>query len=94
MKVVGRKILTEFAERHADVRSQIDTWFWEVEHAIWRKPQDVKDRYASASFLADNRVVFNLKGNKYRMLVRIQLDLQVVRVVKLGTHAEYVTWEL
>ena len=93
MKVVGTKILTEFAERHADVRSQIEAWFSEVEEALWKRPQDIKNRYPNASFLAGNRVVFNLKGNKYRLLVRIQFDLQIVRVVKLGTHAEYLKWE-
>ena len=90
--MVGTKILAEFADLHADVRSQIEAWFSEVEEANWKKPQDIRNRYPNASFLAGNRVVFNLKGNKYRLLVRIQLDLQIVRVVKLGTHAEYSTW--
>ena len=94
MRVVGTKILTEFAERHADVRSQIEAWFSEVEEANWKKPQHIKKRYPNASLLAGNRVVFNLKGNKYRLLVRIQFDLEIVRVVKLGTHAEYRKWEL
>lgn len=92
--MVGRKVLTDFAGRHADVRSQIEAWFTEVEEANWKGPQDIKNRYPNASFLAGNRVVFNLKGNKYRLLVRMQLDLQIVRVVKLGTHAEYLKWEL
>lgn len=91
--MVGRKILTDFADHHADVRSQIKAWFSEVEDADWKNPQDIKNRYRNASFLAGNRVVFNLKGNKYRLLVRIQFDLQIVRVVKLGTHAEYLKWE-
>ena len=94
MKVVGTKLLTDFADRHADVRSQIKAWFSEVEDADWKNPQDIKNRYRNASFLAGNRVVFNLKGNKYRLLVRIQFDLEIVRVVKLGTHAEYRKWEL
>ena len=90
--MVGTKILAEFADLHADVRSQIKAWFSEVEEANWKKPQDIRNRYPNASFLAGKRVVFNLKGNKYRLLVRIQFDLQIVRVVKLGTHAEYSTW--
>ena len=92
--MVGRKLLVHFAGRHADVRSQIEAWFSEVEDADWKAPQDIKNRYPNASFLAGNRVVFNLKGNKYRLLVKIQFDLQIVRVVKLGTHAEYSAWEL
>lgn len=94
MKVVGAKVLTDFADRHADVRSQIKAWFSEVEDADWKNPQDIKNRYPNASLLPGNRVVFNLKGNKYRLLVRIQFDLQIVRVVKLGTHAEYLKWQL
>jgi len=94
LKVVGTKLLTDFADRHADVRSQVQAWFSEVEEADWKKPQDIKSRYPNASLLTGNRVVFNLKGNKYRLLVRIQLNLRIVRVVKLGTHAEYSTWEL
>lgn len=92
--MVARKLLTDFAGRHADVRCQIEAWFSDVEEADWKKPRDIKNRYPNASILAGNRVVFNLKGNKYRLLVRIQFDLQIVRVVKLGTHAEYSTWEL
>jgi mRNA interferase HigB len=94
LKVVGRKVLTDFADHHADVRSQIKAWFAEAEEAIWRTPQDIKNRYPHASILAGNRVVFNLKGKKYRLLVRVQFDFQIVRVVRLGTHAEYTTWEL
>ena len=92
--MVGTKLLKDFADKHADVRSQIDTWYSEVEEANWGTPQHIKDRYPSASILAGNRAVFNLKGNKYRLLVRIQFELQIIRVVKLGTHAEYTTWEL
>jgi mRNA interferase HigB len=94
LKVVGTKILTEFAERHADVRSQIEGWFSEVEDADWKKPQDIKNRYHNASFLAGNRVAFNLKGKRYRLLTKVSYDQQIVFVVKLGTHAEYSTWDL
>ena len=94
MKVVGRKVLTDFADRHADVRSKIEAWFWEAEEANWRVPQDIKARYSSASFFSGNRVVFNLKGKKYRLLTKVSYDRQIVFVVKLGTHAEYSTWHL
>ncbi len=92
--MVGRKVLTDFAGRHADVRSQVEAWFWEAEEANWRSPKDIKARYSSASFFSDNRVVFNLKGKKYRLLAKVSYDQQIVFVVKLGTHAEYSTWDL
>jgi mRNA interferase HigB len=93
MKVVGRKHLDDFATRHADVRSQIDAWRCEVEEAKWASPNDIKARFASASFLADNRVVFNLKGNKYRLDTKVSYKSQVVLIMRIGTHAEYKNWE-
>lgn len=94
MKVVGRGILTDFADRHAEVRTQIEAWYWELEEAEWRTPQELKLRFPSASLLSENRVVFNLKGRKYRLLAKINYEQQTVLVSKLGTHAEYSTWEL
>lgn len=92
MKVVGRKHLDSFARQHADIRTQIDDWLCEVNEAEWQSPNDIKDRYSSASFLADRRVIFNLKGNKYRLDTKISFKNQIVLVVRIGTHAEYSTW--
>jgi mRNA interferase HigB len=94
LKVVGRKALIDFADRHAELRPKIQAWFWEVEEAKWNGPQDIKIRYPSASFLSGNRVVFNLKGRKCRLLATVSYEQQTVYVVKLGTHAEYSTWDL
>ncbi len=60
MKVVGKYLVEEFIQRHADVRTQADIWMSEAKEAQWQTPQDIKARYVSASFLPDNRVVFNL----------------------------------
>lgn len=92
--MVGTRVLKDFADRHADVRPQIEAWFWEAEEANWRVPQDIKARYSSASFFSDNRVVFNLKGRKYRLLAKINYEQQIVLVVNVGTHTEYSTWDL
>lgn len=89
MIVVGREDLAEFAREHAEARSQIQAWLAEVEDSEWKSPGDVKRRYPTASLLAANRVVFNLKGNKYRMLVRISYEIQLVMIQRIGTHAEY-----
>ena len=93
MKLVGCNHLDDFATRHADVRSQIDAWRCEVEEAKWASPNDIKARFANASFLADNRVVFNLKGNKYRLDTKVAYKNQVVLIMRIGTHAEYKNWE-
>lgn len=93
MRLVGLLLLEEFAGRHGDVRPQIDAWVREVEDASWRSPQDIKARYASASFLSDNRVIFNLKGNSYRLEVKVSYESQVVLIKRIGTHAEYSKWK-
>lgn len=92
--MVGRKRLTDFAARHAEVRSQFDAWYWEVEEAEWKEPNDIKLRYPNASFLSGNRVVFNVKGNKYRILVKVSYQLREVLVLRVGTHGEYSKWKL
>ncbi|HEV2494954.1 MAG TPA: type II toxin-antitoxin system HigB family toxin [Terriglobia bacterium] len=94
MIVLGRDVLAQFAEAHADVRPQLQAWLAEAEDSEWQSPAEVKRRYPAASLLAGNRVVFNLKGTKYRMLVQIGYQARVVMVQKIGTHAEYSKWEL
>ena len=94
MKVVGLERLQRFRERHADVRSQVDAWLCEVEDAKWKSPQDIKERYPHASILAENRVIFNLKGNNYRIYTKVNYEHQLVLVVRAGTHAEYSKWKL
>ena len=93
MKVVGREELEKYARKHADIRGQIDAWLAEVEEAEWQTPNDIKRRYAHASFLANRRVIFNLKGNRYRLDTKVSFKSQVVLVVRIGTHEEYSTWK-
>lgn len=77
---------------HANVASVVDAWLAEAKAATWRTPADIKARYANASILANNRVVFNLKGNKYRLDTKIAYQTGVVVVKRIGTHAEYTRW--
>ncbi|RJR28106.1 type II toxin-antitoxin system HigB family toxin [Candidatus Microgenomates bacterium] len=94
MKLVGVKILHDYQKKHADLVSQLDSWVQETKDAMWIKPLDVKKRYASADFLKNNHVVINLKGNKYRLLFRVNYELGIVAVKKIGTHSEYNRWKL
>lgn len=89
MKLAGRELLEEFFLRHAEARGWVTAWLAEVEGAKWMTSHDVKARYASASFLADNRVIFNVRGDKYRLEVAIAYKTSVVHVIWTGTHAEY-----
>lgn len=78
---------------HADLRPQLAAWVSEAKEATWRKSADVKSRFPTASFLRDNIIVFNLRGNKYRLDTKIDYENQILLVRRIGTHAEYSKWE-
>ncbi len=67
----------------------MEAWYYEAEHADWRSPSDIKAKYRSASFLKGNRVVFNIGGNKYCLVVKINYPTRTVFVRFVGTHKEY-----
>jgi len=89
MRILGLPILESFKKDHADSRGQLDAWQMDVEREDWRTPHDIKRRYRSADFLADNRVIFDIKGNSYRLVVKVQYRNGLVLVEWVGTHAEY-----
>jgi len=94
MRLVGKELLGEFAVQHAEIRSSLDAWICEVEEADWSGPADIKARHPSASILSENRVVFNIKGNKYRIETKVSFEIKVVLVKQIGTHSEYSKWKL
>jgi mRNA interferase HigB len=89
MRILGLLLLDDFKKSHADARGPLDAWRCEVEEANWQTSQDIKQRYRSADFLADNRVIFNVKGNTYRLVVKVRYQNGMVIVEWVGTHAEY-----
>lgn len=89
MILTGRDKLTAFQKRHAQARKPIAAWVAEVEQATWRNGHEVKQRFPSADLVGGNRVVFDLKGNSYRLVVVIQYVAGVASVRFIGTHAEY-----
>jgi len=89
MKVVAVGALRDFWRRHPAAEQPLKAWHDEAKHALWSTPQDIRDRYASASFVGHNRVVFNVKGNDYRLVVAIADRFQAVYIKFVGTHAEY-----
>lgn len=89
MQLVNVSILEGLKASHADARWALDAWRSEVEQATWCTPQDIKDRYATASFLGGNRVIFNIKGNSYRLVVKVRFQNGVVMIEWGGAHAEY-----
>lgn len=89
MRIAGRQILEEFCRKHSNARRWIENWLADVESASWGTPSDVKSSYASASFLAGGVVIFNVKGNSYRLETVIAYRVGVVVVNWAGTHTSY-----
>jgi mRNA interferase HigB len=88
MRIVAKRTLREFWELYPEAEDPLLAWYREVEKEDWTKPSQVKDKYRSASFVGD-RVVFNIKGNDYRLVVKINYQYRVVYVRFVGTHKEY-----
>ena len=89
MRGISRKWLNELARRYPDAKPRLDAWFHEAEGADWANPAQLKVQYATASILENGRVVFNVGGNNYRLVVRINYAYRVVYVRFAGTHREY-----
>ncbi|HDL7646078.1 TPA: type II toxin-antitoxin system HigB family toxin [Yersinia enterocolitica] len=94
MDVRGLDKLDAFCKAHNQAKGALDAWHDEVKRSSWKTPQDIKNNFASASFLSNRRVVFNIKGNHYRLVVQVIFVAGVVIVDKVGTHAEYDKWRL
>lgn len=89
MRVIAVSTLKAFWERFPDAEQPLKAWYEEVSKVNWMQPADIKAQYRSASVLKNRRVVFNIKGNDYRLIVAIAYRLQVVYVKFVGTHKEY-----
>lgn len=90
MNVIARRTLVTFWTRHPQAETPLKVWFAESRAADWDGPQDIKERFgANADFLADNRVVFDIGGNKYRLIVRVAYRHKRVLIKFIGTPAEY-----
>lgn len=91
MRIISRAALREFWQqpRHAHAEQALKSWYDEAKQANWRTPQQIKQLYRNASFITNNRVVFNIHGNKYRLIVAINYDFSVSYIRFVGTHNEY-----
>ena len=89
MKVLGKRLLDEFTTKYTDAKIWIDNWVSDVEGSVWKIPQHIKEKYPSASFLSENVVIFNVKGNNYRLEVNVAYKTGIVLVVWVGPHSDY-----
>ncbi len=89
MHIVAVKFLRVFWEKYPDAEQALKSWVDEAKKATWLQPAQIKEQYRSASILKNRRVVFNIKGNDYRLVVSIAYHYQAVYVKFIGTHKEY-----
>ena len=89
MRIISKKTLKEFWEVHEDAEQPLRAWHAKTKQANWKSTEDVKNDYRNASFVANSRVIFNIKGNKYRLVVVINYQYQIIYIRFIGTHKEY-----
>lgn len=89
MRILSRSTLREFWQSHPDAEEALKAWYYEASHARWQSPADIKSVHRNASILRGDRVVFNIKGNKYRLIVTIRYDIGIIFIRFIGTHTEY-----
>ena len=91
MRIISKKTLKDFyaTPSYSDSKSPLEAWHKEVLKLDWNNPNEIKSMYASASILGDEKVVFNIAGNKYRLIVKINYHAKIVFVKFVGTHKQY-----
>ena len=89
VRIIARGTLRDFWQVNADAEQPLKAWFREAEAADWRSPHAVKAQYGNASIMRDSRIVFNIAGNKYRLIVKFNYPYRIGYIRFIGTHAEY-----
>lgn len=89
MRVIAKRTLRSFWKKHKDCEEQLKSWFHEAKGARWNKPSDIISEYPSASILKGNRICFNIKGNTYRLIIKINYQYGIAWIRFIGTHGEY-----
>ena len=89
MRIIAKRTLREFWVQHREAEGPLKAWYHEVNLAMWSKSRDVKARYPKATIVSNERVIFDICNNKYRLVVAINYDFHIVYTRFIGTHAEY-----
>jgi len=89
MRIIARSTIRKFWEAYPDAEQALKAWYDEAFRAEWNSPTHIKSTYRNASIIANNRVVFNIKGNDYRLIVHVRYDIGIIFIRFLGTHKEY-----
>ena len=88
-RIIAKRTIREFWEKHPDSKDYLETWYETVKGANWQNPNEIKEFYAAISILKNSRVVFNIKGNQYRLVAKINYQRQWLFIRFIGTHKEY-----
>ncbi len=88
-RIIAKKTLRDFWEKHSDAEQYLKTWYETTKDSIWRTPNDVKQTYTNASILKGSRIVFNIKGNDYRLVVKFNFKRQWAFIRFVGSHKDY-----
>lgn len=88
-RIIAKKTLRDFWETHADAEQYLKTWYQTAKNSKWNSPNEIKQTFINVSILKDCRVVFNIKGNSYRLIVKFNYERQWALIRFIGTHAEY-----
>lgn len=88
-RIFAKSTLRDFWEKHSDSEQYLKTWYDTVKNSVWNNPNEVKQTYVNASILKSNRIVFNIKGNSYRLIAKFNFEKQWVFIRFIGTHTEY-----
>ena len=89
MRIIARRTLRDYWERYPQAEQPLKAWFREAASANWAGPEDVKRRYRHASILKGNRVIFNIAGNRYRLVMQINYDFRIIYIRFVGSHGDY-----
>ena len=88
-RIFAKSTLKKFWEKHPDSEQYLKTWYDTALNSVWKSPNDIKQTYSTASILKGGRIVFNIKGNTYRMIVKFNFEKQWAFIRFIGTHGEY-----
>jgi mRNA interferase HigB len=88
-RIIAKRTLKEFWEKYPDAEQYLKTWYETAKNSNWKSPNQIKESYANASILKNNRVVFNIKGNSYRLIVKFNFERRWAFIRFIGTHKQY-----
>lgn len=89
MNIVKRQTINLLGNKYPRAKKQLDVWYHEAKSAKWKSPADVKQEYSKASILKNKRIVFDINGGEYRLIVKVEYEFQAIFILFFGTHQEY-----